>query len=152
MYRAAGRSAATAATANNSLFGIWNPHSTIRCRLTELHLCVQGAAPTAGSSMMLRRISARGTATSTVTPIIENDIQRAQAPTSGLLLDLTYSAQPTLVTSPALWQWSLAAVVSSGVIVPIEITIPPGTGLVLANVGAVVFPATDVSIGWKEEF
>lgn len=152
MYRAAGRSAATAATANVSAFSIWNPHSTVRVRLAEIHLCVQGAAPTAGASLQLRRISARGTATSTVTPIIENDIQRAQAPTPGLLLDLAYSAQPTLVTSPALWQWSFAAVVSSGVIVPIEISIPPGTGLTLATVGATVHPATDVSIGWREEF
>lgn len=152
MYRAAGRSTATAATANVSVLGIWNPHATLRARLVELHLCAQGAAPTAGASLQLRRISARGTATSTVTPIIENDIQRAQAPTSGLLLDLAYSAQPTLVTSPALWQWSLAAVVSSGVIVPIELTIPPGTGLTLATVGATVHPATDVSIAWKEEY
>lgn len=151
MYRVAGRSAATTAVANRALAGFWNPHSTVRCRIAELHVCANGA-PGAGASLMLKRISARGTSTSTVTPIIENDIQRAQAPTSGALLDLTYSAEPTIVTMPAVWQWTFAAVAASGIILPIEITVPPGTGLALLNVGAIIFPISDITVAWREEF
>jgi len=150
MYRVAGRTAASAATAGTASFGFWNPHATVRVRLSEIHICANGA-PAAGASLALRRATARGTATSTVTPDIDNDIQRAQAPTSGALLDVTYSAQPTLDAS-VLWQWTFAAVAGSAVILPVEISVPPGTGLVAANVGAIAFPITDVTIVWREEF
>jgi methylmalonyl-CoA mutase N-terminal domain/subunit len=151
MYRVAGRSAATTAVANRALAGFWNPHTTIRCRTAEIHICTNGA-PAAGASLLLKRTSARGTSTSTVTPTIENDIQRAQAPTSGAVLDLTFSAEPTIVTMPAIWQWTFAAVAASAVILPIEETIPPGTGLVLANVGGIIFPISDITVVWREEF
>jgi hypothetical protein len=151
MYRVAGRSAATTNVANRVLAGFWNPHTTVRCRIAEIHVCTNGA-PAAGASLLLKRISARGTSSSTVTPIIENDIQRSQAPTSGAVLDLTYSAEPTIVTMPAFWQWTFAAVAASAVILPIEITVPPGTGLALANVGAIIFPISDISVVWREEF
>lgn len=150
MYRMAGRTAATAATAGNSAFAIWNPHSTIRIRVVEIAICCNGA-PAAGAALAARRATARGTATSTFTPDIDNDIQRMQAPTSGLVLDLTYSAQPTLDAS-VLFQWTFAAVAASGIIIPMEVTIPNGTGLAFANVAAVAFPISDISVAWKEEF
>lgn len=150
MYRMSGRTAATAATIGNAAFGIWNPHSTLRPRTAEIAICAN-SAPAAGASLFLSRTTARGTASSTVTPDIDNDIQRAQTPTSGLLLDVTYTVQPTFDAS-AMWQWSFAAVAASGVIVPLEITLPPGTGIAFRNVTAVVFPASDVSVAWREEF
>jgi len=150
MYRIAGRTAANAATAGAASFDFWNPHSTVRTRLAEIHICCNGA-PAAGASLALRRATARGTATSTGTPDIDNDIQRAQAPTSGALLDLAFSAAPTLDAS-VLWQWTFAAVAGSAIILPVEISVPPGTGLCGANVGAIAFPASDITIVWREEF
>lgn len=150
MYRMAGRSAATTATTGNALFGLWNPHATVRVRTVEIGICCNGA-PAAGASLFASRTTARGTSTSTVTPDIDNDTQRAQSPTSGLVLDLTYSAQPTFDAS-SLWQWTFAAVSASGIIVPLEIAIPPGTGLAFRNVGGIIFPISDVSVGWREEF
>jgi|SRR4051812_21917002 hypothetical protein len=151
MYRMAGRSTATGATANAVVGGMWNPHTTQRCRIAEIHLVAQGAAPTAGNSLTIRRSTARGTASSSVTPDIDNDIQRMAAPVSGATLDLAYSGQPTLDTS-ILWQWNLAAVVGSGVILPMEITVPPGTGLCICQIAGVVTPACDISIAWREEW
>lgn len=151
MYRMAGRSAATGATANATVAGLWNPHATQRCRVAEVHIVAQSAAPTAGNSLNIRRSTARGTVTSAVTPDIDNDIQRMSAPASGMTLDLTYSAQPTLDTS-VLWQWNLAAVVGSGVILPLEVSIPPGTGLCIAQIAATITPACDVSVAWREEW
>lgn len=147
----AGRSAATGATANAVVAGIWNPHTTQRARIAEIHIVAQGAAPTAGNSLNIRRSTARGTSTSTVTPDIDNDIQRMSAPGSGMTLDLTYSVQPTLDAS-VLWQWNLAAVVGSGVILPMEVSIPPGTGLCICQIAATVTPACDISIAWREEW
>lgn len=147
----AGRSAATTAAANATVAGLWNPHTTQRCRVAEIHIVAQGAAPTAGNSLTIRRSTARGTVTSSVTPDIDNDIQRMSAPVSGMTLDLTYSAQPTLDAS-ILWQWNLAAVVGSGVILPFEISVLPGTGVVIAQIAATITPACDVSVAWREEW
>jgi hypothetical protein len=150
VYRMAGRCAATTATTGNALFGLWNPHGTLRARTAEIGICCNGA-PAAGASLFVSRVTARGTSTSTVTPDIDNDIQRTQTPTSGLLLDLTYSVQPTFDAS-ALWQWTFAAVSASGIIVPLEIAIPPGAGIAFRNVGAIIFPISDISVGWREEY
>lgn len=146
----AGRTAATAATTGNAAFGLWNPSSTSRVRVTEVSICANGA-PAAGASLFLSRTTARGTATSTVTPDIDNDIQRAQVPTSGLLLDVTYSAQPTADAS-SLWQWTWAAVAASGIVLPLIVSIPPGAGIAFRNVGAIAFPIADVSVAWSEEY
>lgn len=144
--RIAGRSAATAATANHAVAAIWNPSSSLRIRVTELSFVAQGAAPTAGNSLQVRRITARGTAGSTLTPTIANDTDRIVAPVSGVVVDLAaYTVQPTLDTGVAMWQWNLAAVIGSGVVLPFEVTIPPGAGLAIAQIAATVTPALDVS-------
>lgn len=147
-FRVAGRTAATAATTGNAAFAFWNQHSTVRVRVTEVHICANGA-PGAGASLFASRITARGTATSTVTPDIDNDVDRMIAPPSGVVLDVTYSAQPTFDASP-LWQWTFAAVAASGVMVPMEVVIPPGTGLAFRNVGGIAFPVSDVTVVWEE--
>jgi hypothetical protein len=149
MYRMSGRTAATTATAGNALFGLWNPHASVRPRIVEIGICTN-AAPAAGASLWLSRTTARGTATSTVTPDIDNDIQRAQTPTSGLLLDVTYSVQPTFDASP-LWQWTFAAVAASGIVIPLAFSIPPGAGVAFRNVPATIFPISDVNVAWNEE-
>lgn len=150
MYRMSGRSAATTATTGNALFGMWNPHATVRIRTVEIGVCCNGA-PAAGASLFMSRTTARGTSTSTVTPTIDSDMQRAQIPTAVPVLDLTYSAQPTFSAAP-LWQWTFAAVSASGIIVPLEVAIPGGTGIAFRNVGGIIFPISDISVAWREEF
>lgn len=147
-FRVSGTTAATAATDQHAVAALWNPHSTARIHVKEISL-VAFAAPGAGAGVLIRRISARGTAGSTVTPGIEHATDRDIAPPSGFLLDLaTYSVQPTLVANSDMWGWVLAAVAASGFIyVPAgdEITIPPGTGIALVNRAAIITPTCEVS-------
>ena len=151
-FRVSGRSGATAATDAHALFAIWNPHSTARLRVLDSHINAT-VAPGAGAGLELRRITARGTAGSTITPTIENDDARAVAPPSGALLDLAvYSVQPTVVAAAgALFSWTYAAVAASGLIVPFGtgIEVPPGTGLAWLNTSAIIFPISEVGWSWE---
>lgn len=150
LQSANGLTVATAATDAHAIFGIWNPSATKRIYLREFAV-VAVAAPGAGAGLEPRRMSARGTPGSTVTPGIPNADQNDTAPTSGWLLDLaTYSVQPTLVAnSPLRPAWVFAAVVASGLIYPYAgpgLMIPPGAGIVFVNRAAIVFPASEVSV------
>lgn len=112
------------------------------------------AAPAAGSGIELRRMSARGTAGSTVTPAIQQHDARELAPPSGALLDLaTYSAQPT-VEAGGLMAWVLGAVIGSGFIYPIPrgIRVKPGAGLVMVTRAAIAVPACEAWFVWTEEY
>jgi hypothetical protein len=157
MYRVSGRSGATAGTDAHALAALWNPHGTARIIVTQIEVCAT-AAPGAGAGLELRRITARGTPGSTITPTIENDDRRAIAPPSGALLDLAvYSGQPTPVAAAgALHSWVYAAVAASGIIYPcassnsLGITIPPSTGLALLNTSAIIFPISEVTFNWLE--
>lgn len=150
-HRLAGRSVATAATAGHAAFQLWNPHATQRITLREFWTFVT-SAPAAGAGLAIRRTTARGTPGSTQTPVLANDTHRGSVSVSVSLLDLAvFTVQPTLETSPNLWQWSPAAVAASGVSGPIEIDIPPGTGLAWVNIAAVIFPASDISVAWTED-
>jgi len=153
-----GRTAATAATANHALAGLWNPSGTRRLKVYEVWICAN-AAPTAGTSLYIVRASARGTAGSSITSTIDNDTERILAPASGAILDLAaYSVQPTLSpaagtnTAGMFGTWTFAAVAGSGVIFPFPrgIVIPTGFGLVIAQKTAVIFPISDVTFVWEE--
>jgi len=144
-YRVSGRSAATAAVANAAICGVWNPHTTKRVLLEEIHLFKQGAIGAAGDALEIRRTTARGTPGSTITPSITNDENRDMAPPSGFLVDLAaYTVQPTLEAN-GLGRWTAAAVQGSGIVLPVNITVPPGTGLVLISIPATAWPASDVA-------
>lgn len=149
-HRLSGRSAATAATAGNAAAGLWNPHTTQRITLREFWICAN-TAPAALAGVAIRRTTARGTATLTATPVIANDTHRGAVSVSVSVLDLTYSVQPTLETGANMWQWTFAAAAASGVSGPIEIDIPPGTGIAWVNIGAVIFPAADFNVAWTED-
>src|SRR6266576_3693993 len=85
---------ATAATADLAIASLWNASTTRSIALKEVHVfkTTAGAADIA----KIRRISARGTPGSTITPTIVNDYDRALAPASGALLDLNvYTVEPT---------------------------------------------------------
>ncbi|HXI14818.1 MAG TPA: hypothetical protein VNM48_00505 [Chloroflexota bacterium] len=147
-YRISGRTAATTATLGNAAVGIWNPHATQRLLLIEFGIFAT-TAPAASASFTIRRITARGTVTTSLTPTLVNDIARGAAPPSGALLDLAYSAQPTL-EALNLFDFPFAAAIGSGMIYPTAIEIPPGAGIVLAAGAAAIIPICTVWFKWIE--
>jgi hypothetical protein len=157
MYTVAGRNAATAATADHAVWGFWNPHSTQRIKVIGWSMFAQGAAPTAGWAARLRRISARGTAGSTVTPNSSNHSTLGVAPVSGVLLDLAaYSVQPTLLASSVDLgiRYVYSNVQGSGVVYPIPggIELPPGAGVAMIQVPATASVVFDISVTWLEDW
>lgn len=148
-YYAAGRSAATAATANHAGAALWNPHATIRLQVREIHWIKTVATL---DNLAVQRITARGTAGSTITPTIASSSQRGVDRPSGCLIDLaTYSVQPTLEGVPLL-RTNLPSAVGAGMMwslaEPIEI--PPGAGLALITPTAVILQPADVTFRWTE--
>lgn len=146
-YRVAGRTAATAAV-NNAVCTLWNPSTAFRIHVIEFGVFITTAG-TAAQTIIVQRATARGTAGSTVTPDIDNDSDRLLVPPSGALLDLAaYSAQPTFDASE-LFRFPLANVAGSGVVIPFDVDIPPGTGLTL-KATLTAWPASDVNFNWRE--
>lgn len=155
MYHVRGRTAATAATADHCLAALWNPHSTQRIKVVQIGVFKTGAGA-AADAIRLRRISARGTAGSTVTPGVENHSERGAAPPSGALLDLAaYSVQPTLIGSSELGpDFVAAAFAAAGLLyaIPGGIVIPAGTGLAIVQVAATAWPASGVNFSFLEDW
>ncbi len=147
LHRISGTTAASAATDAHAIAAIWNPSSTVTIAVREISV-VAFAAPGAGAGYLVRRISARGTAGSSVTSAIGNALGWARtASQSGFILDLAaYTVQPTLITGD-LDAWVFAAVAASGIIKPYPegIDVPAGEGLVLVNRAAIAFPTSEVS-------
>lgn len=155
MYSVRGRNAATAATALHAVWGFWNPHSTQRIKVVSFSMFAQSTAPAAGWSVAFRRITARGTPGSTVTPGIVHHSTRGVAPPSGALLDLAaYSAQPTLEAGDIAPGFTFAAVQGSGIVYPIPggIEIPPGTGIACIQIPAQASVAFEISVTWLEDW
>jgi hypothetical protein len=148
-YAVNGTTAATAATDAHAIAAIWNPSATKRIELVEFGI-VAVAAPGAGAGFLLRRMTARGTPGSTITPTAEHAYARDAPPDSGFLLDLaTYSAQPTLAAGELGPAWVLAAVIGSGLIYQLggrTLSIPPGTGIAIVNRAAIITPACEVFV------
>lgn len=148
LYRVSGTTAATAATDQHAIAAIWNPHSTKRLWVKEIAV-VAFAAPGAGAGFLVRRITVRGTAGSTVTVGAVNSCENpGTVPLTGSLLDLAaYSGQPTITTGE-LDGWVFAAVTASGIIRPYPegIEVGPGTGLAIVNRAAIAFPTSEVSM------
>jgi hypothetical protein len=99
----------------------------------------------------LVRTTTRGTQTTTVTPDIDNHDERLLAPITGAVLDLDYSADPT-IAGPYLHRLNLAAVIGVGFIWVFNrgIRVPAGTGLALATPVAVLLQPGDVTFVWHE--
>jgi len=154
VYIVRGRTAATAATADHAVFGVWNPHATQRIKLIQWSLFKTGAG-TAGDTIRFRRSTARGTAGSTVTPDIDHHSERAIAPPSGFLLDLAaFSVQPTLDASELGTGWVAAAFAAAGGVfaIPGGIVIPPGTGIVAIQTAATIWPISEVTVVTLEDW
>src|SRR6266542_6986339 len=156
MYSVRGRSAATALTADHAICGLWNPHATQRIKVVSFAAFKQGGAGATGDAFRLRRTTARGTAGSTVTPTIANHDKRAVAPSSGVLLDLAaYSVQPTLDGTVDLGLgWTAPGVAGAGIVIPFPggIEIGPGAGIVVIQVAATIWPTTEVTFYWLEDW
>lgn len=137
-----GRSAATAATLRHVAAAIWNPSTSKRIRIHGVYICITTAGV---ANIAIARTTTRGTPGSTVTPDIDNEVERAAAPPSGYLLDLAaFTVQPTVDASD-LHRWNLPAAVGAGVILPFRkpLEIAAGAGLAVITPTAVVFPAAD---------
>jgi hypothetical protein len=137
-----GRSAATAATIGHAAANLWNPAAAARVHVSEVAVCITTAGAT---NIAIRRSTVRGTAGSTVTPDLDNAIERDVVNGAGVLLDLAaFTGQPTVDASD-LYRWNLPAAAGAGVMIvfPEPIAVPPGTGLALVTPTAVAFPASD---------
>lgn len=147
-YRSAGRSVATAATADNVGAALWNPHATMDLTVDEVHFFITAATVT---NPGLVRTTTRGTQTLTVTPDIDNHDERLLAPITGAVLDLTYSAQPT-IAGPYLDRKNFPAAIGAGYmwVFPRGIRVPAGTGLAIATPVAVILGAGDATYVWHE--
>jgi hypothetical protein len=147
-YYVAGRTAATAATADNVGAELWNPHGTKSMYVNEVWWFQTTAAV---GNQGLVRSSAKGTSTLTVTPDADNATDRRAVPPSGGTLELTFSAQPTLAT-PYLARANTAAAIGAGFIwvFPMPIEIPAGTGLCIATPLAVALGISDVTFVFEE--
>lgn len=155
MYTVRGRNAATAATADHAIWAIWNPHTTQRIKVLAFSMFAQSGAPAAGYSVRLRRITARGTPGSTVTPSITAHSTRGVAPPSGAVLDLAaYTVQPTLEAGDLGLGYTFAAVQGSGIVYPIPggIEVPPGTGLACVQVPATASVQFEITVTWLEDW
>jgi len=142
-----GRSAATAATDESVGCTLWNPHASSRVWVTEVSIAKTVATV---DNPALQRTSTRGTQTVTVTPDIDNSYERDISSPSGIVLDVTYSAQPTL-QGPHLSVWNLPAAVASGRVWrfdPPGLCIPFGTGLAVCTHVAVVLQPQDATYVW----
>ena len=147
-YQCGGRSSATAATADNFGAALWNPAASKPLYVREIWWFKNS---TTADNFELSRISARGTASTTVTPDIDNDRDRLLAPGTGALLDVAYSGQPTIVT-PALARGNLAAAGGAGYMFAFDppIRVAAGEGLGIATPVATALQAADVTFVWQE--
>ena len=155
MYSVGGRNAATAATANHAIWSLWNPHATQRIKVVSFSMFAQSAAPAAGFGVRLRRITARGTAGSTITPAITNHHRRVLAPPSGCLLDFAaFGTQPTLEGNDLVLPFVFAAVQGSGIVYPIPagLEIGPGAGIACIQVPATASVQFDIGVTWDEDW
>jgi hypothetical protein len=150
-YAVGGRSAATAATANNCAAALWNPHATKSIKVREIWVFKTVAT---ADNHALQRITARGTPGSTVTPDANSSFDcPLVAPQSGALLDLAaYTVQPTLAGGVPLARANLPAAIGSGFIwvfaEPIEVN--PGTGLAIITPVATILQPSDFTFVWDE--
>lgn len=151
IYAVRGFTAATAATADVAICSLWNPDSTDSMTVLEMGLFKAGAGAST-DSLYVERITARGTAGSTVTPDGDNAWGNLVTPPSGALLDLaSYSGQPTSSTPP-MFGWVAANVAGAGFQWPTPrgIKIPPGAGVSMAIRVAAAWPTSEVYFVWEE--
>jgi hypothetical protein len=151
-YGASGPTAATAAAADNAIATLWNPSTTKRIAVSQVHLFKTAAG--AADIPRLRRATARGTASTSYTPGISADFDRQLAPESGAIVDLAYSVQPTFEGTAlrgilgALTPGSIGA----GIMWVFDRTlwIPAGAGLSIVTGSVLAYPIAEAAFIWDE--
>lgn len=122
--------------ANNEVVGqLWNPSTDRSLWVAEIMYTtvVTGTA----QNMRIQRTTARGTPATTVTPDLDNDMEREVTPQTGALLDLAlFSVQPTVDASVLFRTPPTGGTTAGGILDQIVfpgkgIKVPPGTGLCL---------------------
>lgn len=155
MYTVTGVTAATGLVADSAICAMFNPHATHRIKIVQFQIFKNGGAGVVGDAIRMRRITARGTPGSTITPGIQSHSERGVAPVSGVLLDLSaYTVQPTLDLIDLGFGWTAPAVQGAGIVLPIPggIVIPPGAGLAIIQIAATAWPASNVTFAWLEDW
>lgn len=148
-YEVAGRSLATAATANHCAAQVWNPSTTRDIYVVEIFF--QKTVATADHHMVSRSSARGATPTVTETPDADNDYMGSAAPPSAFVLELgTFGTQPTLAT-PTLRRGNLPAAIGPGnqfIFAGQGIRLPAGNnrGLCIATPVATVLQPIDVTV------
>jgi len=147
-YAAAGRTVATAATADNCASNLWNPDANKSIYLREVWIFATTAA---AINLGIERCSTEGTVTTAVTPDADNAFDRRATPPSSANVNVDFSAEPTM-QGPYMLRAISAAQIGAGWIFsfPQPIEIPAGTGIALNTTQAAAFPASDVTYVWDE--
>ncbi len=138
LYYVKALSVATAGAGNEAVIEIWNPSSVRSIELLELAM-VGSLSQNAGVDITTRRISAKGTAGTTVTPAAAHHAKGTAAPYSGFLIYTGFSVEPTLVAGILHPSWATGSGRASGVLFPLPfgIEIPAGQGMAFVQVAAV---------------
>jgi hypothetical protein len=155
MYSVTGQTAATAATIDVAACQLWNGHSTQRVKIISF-MYATATTNTNGNGLRPTRTSARGTVTSSVTPVITSHSRRGVAPGSGLTLDLDFSAEPTLDGNDQYPGVGFSGTSGGGDYWYYDfdgcgIWLPPGTGLALVNWSAVAVVQALITFNWLED-
>ena len=155
MYSVQGRTTTAGGSPEEVVAQLWNPHATARIKIVQIMLCVN-AAPGAGIAVRMKRVTGRGTAGSTVTPDIDNHLERSIAPASGALLDLgNFSVNATIAASELGPAWVAPVLRGSAWIYSIPgnmLIVTPGTGIAVVIVSNPAWPVTDVTFCWLEDW
>lgn len=150
-YSVGGRCAALPAVTQSPLGVLWNPHATKDIYVVSLS-CFRSTLGAASQYIWLRTTT-RGTPGSTVTPDIDNDVERLLAPISGAVLDLAaYTVEPTKVGDPASHQIVPSTAIGDGqeLFFNSPIRVPAGTGLATVQAGATGGRICDIAFSWDE--
>lgn len=149
-FSVAGKSVATAATANNAGAALWNPHATRPLFVTAISYFKTIAT---ADELALGLISARGTQTLTVTSTSQSDVDGDTAAVTGATLDLTYSVQPTFVGAAVpKFRWAGPATVAAGFFLPFPRPwmVKAGQGLCFYTIAATILQPAMITVFWDE--
>ena len=154
-YRMSLASAASAATLAVPFSHLWNPHTTKRLRVTEIHLANTTAVAT---NVGILRTSTIGTTPTTAlaTAVIAQAHNKDIAAASGAQTNGgTYATAPVCDTNTAFLERAIIpATIGAGIFFtfPVDeaIEIPPGQGLALCAATAVATAATITTFVWRE--
>jgi hypothetical protein len=153
MYTVRARVPSSTISVGDAISVLWNPHATQRITLVECAVW----DPTSGTvieTVLIRRMTTRGTPGSTITPGVQHHSRRAIAPPSGALLDMAgYSVEPTpdSITTIENFAWSLIGTGGGGMRVDLNLVIPPGDGVGLVASDAAVRPF-EVEFVWYDGY